>query len=55
MITDTVTFDYYQLPDGTAAIVRHEMTYGEAVIILLLVFLVLIQVYALWTRQRSTR
>jgi hypothetical protein len=55
MITDTVTFDYYLLPDGTAAIVRHEMTYGDSVIILLLLFLVLIQVYALWTHQQSTR
>jgi hypothetical protein len=55
MITSTVTLEAYLLPDGSLAIVRQEMSYGEVVIILLLVFLVLIEVYTLWTRQQSTR
>jgi hypothetical protein len=55
MITDTLTIEAYLLPDGSLAIVRQEMSYGEVIIILLLVFLVLIEVYKLWTRQQSTR
>jgi hypothetical protein len=42
---------YIQLPDGTYAAVLRSMTWGEAVIILLLVAIVFVQVYALWSRQ----
>lgn len=45
------TNHYIQLPDGTYAVVLRSMTWGEAVIILLLVAIVFLQVYALWISQ----
>jgi hypothetical protein len=42
---------YIQLPDGTYAAVVQQMTYGEIVIILLLVVIVFVELYKLW-RER---
>lgn len=41
------------LPDGTQATLYHSMTWGEAVIILLLVALVFLKVYELWAIRRE--
>jgi hypothetical protein len=38
----------YELPDGSIGIVYATMTWGEAVIIVLLVALVALKVYELW-------
>jgi hypothetical protein len=40
-----------QLPDGTYAAINRSLTWGEAVIILLLVAIVFLQVYGLWSAQ----
>jgi hypothetical protein len=40
-----------QLPDGTYALLSKSLTWGEAVIILLLVAIVFLQVYGLWSAQ----
>lgn len=42
-----------QLPDGTWAVLHRSMTWGEAIISLLLVALVVLKVYELWTRPRD--
>lgn len=47
MSTDVYTL----LPDGTYAVLHRSVTWGEGVIIILLVALVFLQVYALWTRK----
>lgn len=38
------------LPDGSYGLVLHTLTYGEAVIILLLVALVFLKIYEVWRR-----
>jgi hypothetical protein len=53
MITDTVTVEYYLLPDGTYGAIVQELTYGDIAVILLLVALLFVEIYQLWTR--STR
>jgi hypothetical protein len=53
MITDTVTVEYYLLPDGTYGAIVPELTYGDIAVILLLVALLFVEIYQLWTR--STR
>jgi hypothetical protein len=52
MITDTLTLEYYLLPDGTYGVLRQELTYGDVVIILLLVALVFLKMYELWRSIR---
>lgn len=52
---DTETIIWYLLPDGTYAIVRQEMTYGDAIIILLLIALLFLEIYKLWTHHRFIR
>ena len=42
-----------RLPDGTYAVLHRSMTWGEAVIGLLLLALVILKVYELWTRPRD--
>lgn len=39
------------LPDGTQALLQRSMSWGEAVIILLLTALVFLKVYELWARR----
>lgn len=39
------------LPDGSVAVLIRSMTWGEAVIILLLVALVVLRVYEFWARR----
>lgn len=39
-----------QLPDGSWAVLHRSMTWGEAVIIILLTALVLLKVYELWSK-----
>lgn len=39
------------LPDGTHAVIHRSMTYGEAVIALLLLALVVLKVYELWSNR----
>lgn len=39
------------LPDGTYAVIHHSMTWGEAVIGLLLLALVVLKVYELWSHR----
>lgn len=46
------TFQYVQLPDGSWAAVERIVSWGDAVIILLLAALVGLELYQLW---RSTR
>lgn len=46
------TLQWYIMPDGSAAIIRQEMTYGDVVIILLLVALLFMQIYYLWNQAR---
>jgi hypothetical protein len=53
MITDTVTVEYYLLPDGTYGVVVQELTYGDMAVVLLLVALLFVRIYELWTQ--STR
>jgi len=55
MITDTLTLEYYLMPDGSYAVLRQELTYGDVVIILLLVALVFLRIYELWISHRFTR
>lgn len=55
MITDTLTMTYYLFTDGTYGIVHHSMSFGEAVIILLLTAIVFLQVVNLWMQRRYTR
>jgi hypothetical protein len=47
------TTTYIQLPDGTWSVIFRSMTYGEIVIILLLVALLILYIYDLWTRNRA--
>jgi hypothetical protein len=54
-ITSTLTIVPYEMPDGSYAFVRQEMNYGDIVIILLLIALLFVHIYTLWTRQRSIR
>lgn len=42
---------YIQLPDGTYATLVRSMSYGDVTTILLLVAIVVIQVYAIWSRH----
>jgi hypothetical protein len=43
------TAQLIQLPDGTYAAVVRSATYGELTVILILVALLFLQVYALWS------
>lgn len=45
------TAQLIQLPDGTWAVLERSITWGEAVIIMLLVALLFLKLYELW-RQR---
>lgn len=45
---DPSIVEYLLLPDGTYAGISRQMSYGEAVIIFLLVALVFLKVYELW-------
>lgn len=38
------------LPDGTIAVLARSMTWGDSIIILLLVALVFLEIYQLWRR-----
>lgn len=49
MVVDMETAQYIQLPDGTYAALERSMSYGDAVLILILVALLFLQVYALWS------
>lgn len=40
-----------QLPDGTYAVLHRGMTWGEAVIIILLTALVLLRIYEVWSSR----
>ena len=42
---------YIQLPDGTYATLVRSMSYGDVTTILLLVAIVVLQVYAIWSRH----
>jgi hypothetical protein len=41
------------LPDGTYAVLHRSMTWGEVVIALLLLAILVLKVYELWTRPRD--
>ena len=47
------TTQYIQLPDGTWAALSRSMDWGQIVIALLLVALLVLYLYDLWTRNRS--
>jgi hypothetical protein len=44
------TTQYIQLPDGSYAALSRTMSYGDVVIVLLLVAVVFLQVYSTWRR-----
>jgi hypothetical protein len=50
MSDETTTIQLVQLPDGSYAMVLQSITYGEAVIILLLVALLFLKIYEVWRR-----
>lgn len=50
MSDETITIQLVQLPDGSYGAVVQTITYGEAVIILLLVALLFLRIYEVWRR-----
>lgn len=46
--------EWITLPDGSQAVVYHSVTWGEAVLILLLVAVVFLKVYELWIAQHKS-
>lgn len=47
------TTTYIRLPDGTWAALSRTMTWGDIVVILLLVALLVLYIYDLWIRNRA--
>jgi hypothetical protein len=45
------TTSLIQLPDGTWAVLNRSMDWGQVVIILLLVAMLVLQVFSLWQRR----
>ena len=45
------TQQLYQLPDGSYAILLRQMSWGDAIVILLLGAMLFLQVYALWLQR----
>lgn len=54
MLRTVDTIQYVQLPDGTYAALIRSVTWGESIVILLLVALLFLQLYEAWKRTRCT-